>query len=340
MIAILFSAIALKILLKIFSQQSTLLIKFDKIFGYKIIIELVEAIQLDIYVGCLIAIITFSPNSFKSDINLFCSLILLLIAGISLLVFWYVTGKVYRSYEKPEEQNRYSDANYYENFKFITKDYKMKHIYQIYYRLFLLLKEPLLAFGIVILYSYPAWQIGVSAVITLVYLMLDIYYLPFTSKSKNINSLVQGSLYFICDLLYFVLHIVKDRIEVKYQYYFLGYGIIFVLVVLIIFSISRSMIGTFVGIVKFFGRLFTKCGKNKIGNSTKKEIEDSQVAIKNSKNNNGNMLEDTAEKVEKKKTKTINSKKKLNMGNLSNLKRIKAKKKNTNNKPLVIKNFL
>ena len=114
-----------------------------------------------------------------------------------------------------------------------TSDKKTQHFYQRYHLPLLTLKDIAISAIIVAFYNQPKIQTLLVWVVLMLFLALDFYYKPEKDERANQKDFQESGLYSLITGIAMLLTLVEGRIDKTINYYFFGYLMIFLIVVLV-----------------------------------------------------------------------------------------------------------
>ena len=115
------------------------------------IFEFISGTHLDIYLSMTSNFLRYKSGDKIADLNVFVSMVVLLFLLYALVFFLFITSKVLEA----ERTRRTSLQKMYKKYMYLTSDLDTRYTFGAYYKILNVIKDPIIAFSIVLLYSNP-----------------------------------------------------------------------------------------------------------------------------------------------------------------------------------------
>lgn len=204
-------------------------------FNQQFFVSILDMFQLDFYLAINLQISTFSVKSAISGVNVFASLLLMMIMMIvKILIYFYSTKVAYIKEAKSGDQELAYTKLYY-NFLFLSKDNHKGSYYANHKVILNLIKDPLLSIFLVFFSEIPFLQIGGAFIITSTFFFLELIYKPSKIRGENTRNIISNGIYMITNFIFLVLYCIDGKISPANKELFIGLPLI-ASVVFLIFS--------------------------------------------------------------------------------------------------------
>lgn len=225
---------------ELMGKMGLLLNKIDSIFGYQFYLSLLDMFNLDFYLAIFLQLDNIEIRSGKSSLNIALALICLIaFMFIKLLVFFYSTRVALIHQEGSKSEKGYK--KYYFNFLFLGENRRHDCFYAKHQVILNMLKDPVLGFALVFFYNSPLMQVGCAFFITLAYFLMEAIYKPDINKMENNKNILSFSVYTGCNTMFLILIFIGGGLTTDQNNKFIGWPLIFLVSVLILFNYFTSM---------------------------------------------------------------------------------------------------
>lgn len=281
---------------------------------------LLRGLHLDIYLSILTNFTQYKQGDSVADINIFSSMVLILLLIFLPVFYLFKTSKVLES-EQPRKQ---SLKKLYKNYAFLTHGIRTNTTFSAYYRVLDIIKDPLIAFAIILLDKKVMLQVLVPLVIFLYFSLMEISKDPIENRKESIIVKFTRVLFLIIMSLYMVLVFQARSMNSEKLNMVYGYPIIGLYTMVIVVNIAPIVLEMKDKIVN----CFKKKNKQIDSKSTKQTLNDS---VNEGLYQNSIIAQVKSKKLHGKKSRSKSKKKRRKKNQiLGNGKRLKKDKGNHN----------
>lgn len=185
--------------------------KLGKILSIDTVFNILNGTHLDIYLAIFINFLNYKSGDGIADLNLFTSMISLFILLYILVFFLFKTSKVVECI-----RSRRNDLkSIYGSYMFLSDGLKMNSSFSQYYKVIFLIKDPIIAFTIVVLSHHPILQISLTFFTTFYLFIQEAHHKPQLNKIDHRISVMNSFLFTGVIGFYMAVYLQQDSIEVK-----------------------------------------------------------------------------------------------------------------------------
>lgn len=183
----------------------------SKITSVENVFEFISGTHLDIYLSMSSNFLRYKPGDNVADLNVFISMITLLFLLYALIFFLFITSKVLEA----KNSRRESLLKIYNPYMYLIDGLNIGTGFGAYYKILNVIKDPIIAFSIVLLYKNPFLQVFFP-LITLVYFTFkETTVDPIEDKVESMVSKFSKLIFSIILMSYMGLTFTKGKFEPK-----------------------------------------------------------------------------------------------------------------------------
>ena len=211
-------------------------------------LDLIEGIQLDVFMTFFLGMMKSESESEKSKVSEVNFLVGSLLAFVAIFANLGVSFLTHRAFQATSKHNNTADKfirDNYKKYEYLIEDYKDKTFFQRFFRPLSNAKDLLISFSLVVLHDIPLLQIGTITLWLLGMVVGTVVQRPYKEKKENFIEGLRGFIYLGCCLVMMLQSAVQNRWTIKKQYQFVGYPMIAMIGVLIAFNIGLSIYETY-----------------------------------------------------------------------------------------------
>ena len=213
--------------------------------GLSFWLEVMEGIQLDIFMTFFLSVMKDdSENSKILKLNFLIGSLSAFLAVVGNIGLFFLTHRAFQATSKNKKIDGFIKQQY-GKYKYLIEDFKRKTFFQRFFRPPNNIKDLLISFSLVILHDIPILQIGTIALWLLGMLAVTIFQKPFLQKKDNIIEALKGFIYLGCCAVMMIQSAVQTSWKRKTQYRFVGYPMIAMISILIVYNIGLSIYQTY-----------------------------------------------------------------------------------------------
>ena len=220
--------------------------------GLSFWLEVMESIQLDVFMTFFLGIMKTQLEKTKvSEINF---LIGSLASFVAIVVNFGLIFLTHRAFQATSDDSKIDIhiKNDYKKYEFLIEDYKGKSLFQRFFRPLNNIKDLLLSFSLVVLHDIPSLQIGSIGLWLLIMSVGTVIERPYKGNKDNFVEGLRGFIYLGCCGIMLVQSAVQNTWARKKQYQVIGYPMIGLISILIIFNLGMSIYESFLSLKEKF----------------------------------------------------------------------------------------
>ena len=261
--------------------------KRNEDMGLMFWIDLMEGIQLDVFMTFFLGVM--KSGSEESKVSEFNFLTVTLLAFVALFVNLSISFLTHRAFQATSKDKNKTDkfikANY-KKYEYLIEDFRGETFFQKFFRPLNNAKDLLISFSLVVLHDIPILQIGTIALWLLAMLVGTLTEKPYKEMKENITEGLRGAIYFGCCLVMMLQSAIQNSWTRKAQYQFVGYPMIAMIGVLIVFNIGISVYENYCSIKEFASKIKNSLckgseskGRNKVSDMSSSTIDENSGSM-------------------------------------------------------------
>lgn len=240
--------------------------KFNSALGLKFFISIVDMLQLDIYLSAFVQIDSRSDNTIISGANFAIAMVTLICLSLLKIVMIFLTNRVIKvlSDEKSDQRElpqKYRD--FYRQFIFLNDELKNDSFYSRYSSVINMAKDPIMGLFLLFFNNISPVQIGGVLLITGVFFLLELFFIPSINMADNILNTINLGIYTLTNLGFFAMALYekKEGLNEAFKEKFFGNILIVLLSILIIFNLAFTLVGNLISALEYSKKLYKKMKK-------------------------------------------------------------------------------
>lgn len=243
--------------------------KWDSKMNLVFWLDLIESIQLDIYINSFLAFESIESNTLIAGINFAFSCIFVIAGIFTAFMLFHFVSKAAKIYVYPMDcDNDYKRM--YKKYDFLFEEFNVENFYGRNYRAMCMIKDPLIALFMVKSHDSPFFQILMVLVVLITFTFLDFSYSPYKKQILNQMEIFKGVIYILACSGFLILSLIQENWDKKAQFNYIGYPVIGVISILILGNIGYGIYDIGKNIKEIF-----KKKKKKEEEEKKPDLEDS-----------------------------------------------------------------
>lgn len=221
----------IELLMKVFGQFDKIkkiCLKGRKKFNTQTAFYLVTGTHLEIYFSIFLSLKYYKEGNDVSNFNALISIFS--VAALLFFIFYFYLMS--RRAHETKETKRKILLQMYSKYLFLAEGVKSEPEFSRHYRIYRILKDPFLAFFVIILYEIPEIQIIFSALLMSIYVYKQYQRYPIEEKGKMTIEAMTNLCFVLINWSFLVIHLIGDKMKATSLNFFFGLPVIALIVII------------------------------------------------------------------------------------------------------------
>lgn len=233
-------------------------------------VEMIDMFQLDFYLAIFLQLDSMEIRSSKSLYNIASGMVFFAVLVFTKIYLYFLSTRV-AIVRFDDKRNKGYKKHYYE-FLFLNRDTDCANYYSKHQYVLNLIKDFGLASSLVLFSRVPVAQVGIAVIISVIYLVAEVWTKPKLRKADNFKNISFFSVYLTITLLFMALVFTEGKIEPLSKERFIGIPLIVSVSILILIIYGQA-------VAKVVEKVKEWCKQRKL--KAEQELEASKCANKN-----------------------------------------------------------